>query len=166
MVYCVCTGYSFWDRLRDFLHKITWIVLSVSKWVNSGKFMDNCCISCQIMADMKKGYDDLIIINLYCRSDFNNRNLFMQGKMIYAKKMQWTALVEFDKMPAGKALEQKNSTFVIVILRQIVAKKKSYAFFRQQCKCPGLASLWLWFLKKKAGCPQHSCVIHTIQKST
>ena len=27
--------------------------------------MDNCRISCQIMADMKKKYDDLIIINLY-----------------------------------------------------------------------------------------------------
>ena len=86
--------------------------------------------------------------------------------MIYAKKMQWTALVEFDKMPAGKALEQKNSTFVIVILRQIVAKKKSYAFFRQQCKCPGLASLWLWFLKKKSWlsvalmCDTHHSKIH------
>ena len=27
--------------------------------------MDNCWISCQVMADMKKFYDDLIIINLY-----------------------------------------------------------------------------------------------------
>ena len=27
--------------------------------------MDNCWISCQVMADMKKVYDDLIIINLY-----------------------------------------------------------------------------------------------------
>ena len=25
----VCTGYSFWDRLRNFLHKFTWIFLSV-----------------------------------------------------------------------------------------------------------------------------------------
>ena len=30
--------------------------------VNPGKFMDNCWISCQVMADMKKVYDDLIII--------------------------------------------------------------------------------------------------------
>ena len=27
--------------------------------------MDNCRISCQVMADMKKVYDDLLIINLY-----------------------------------------------------------------------------------------------------
>ena len=27
--------------------------------------MDNCWLSCQVMADMKKVYDDLIIINLY-----------------------------------------------------------------------------------------------------
>ena len=95
----ICTGFSFWDRLRK-LHKFTWIVLSVhssihlvwrlfstllkleistllklqtrwieliswTNWVNSGKFVDNCWISCQVMADMKQVYDDLIIINLY-----------------------------------------------------------------------------------------------------
>ena len=38
--------------------------ISWTNWVNSGKFMDNCWISCQVMADMKKVYDDLIIINL------------------------------------------------------------------------------------------------------
>ena len=27
--------------------------------------MDNCWISCQVMADMKKAYDDLTIIDLY-----------------------------------------------------------------------------------------------------
>ena len=52
------TGYSFWDRLYNFLHKFTWVVFLVqNKLVNSGKFMDNCWISCQI-------YYDLIIINL------------------------------------------------------------------------------------------------------
>ena len=61
------TGYSFWDRLRNFLNKLTWIVLSVhklNKLGNSGKFMDNCWISCQVMDDMEKFYDDLMIINL------------------------------------------------------------------------------------------------------
>ena len=33
--------------------------------------MDNCCISCQVMADMKKVYDDLIIINLYQKQKFS-----------------------------------------------------------------------------------------------
>ena len=27
--------------------------------------MDNCWISCQVKADMRKVYDDIIIINLY-----------------------------------------------------------------------------------------------------
>ena len=32
------TGYSFWDRLRNFLHIFTWIVLSVHKLNKLGKF--------------------------------------------------------------------------------------------------------------------------------
>ena len=39
--------------------------LSWTNLVDSGKFMDNCWISCQFMADMENFYDDLIIINLY-----------------------------------------------------------------------------------------------------
>ena len=62
------TDYSFWDQLRKFLHKFTWIVLSVHKLNKLGKFMDNCWISCQVIADMKKVYDDLTIINLYYTS--------------------------------------------------------------------------------------------------
>ena len=33
------------------------LVHKLNKWVNSGKFMDNCWISCQVMADMKKVYN-------------------------------------------------------------------------------------------------------------
>ena len=61
----ISTGYSFWDRLRNFLHKLIFQFISSTNRVNSGKFMDNCWISCQIMAGMKKVYKDLIIINLY-----------------------------------------------------------------------------------------------------
>ena len=39
--------------------------ISWTNWVNSGKFMDNCWISCQVIADMKNVYNHLIIINLY-----------------------------------------------------------------------------------------------------
>ena len=60
------TGYSFWEWLRNFLLTFTWVVLSVHKLNKLGKFMDNCWISCQVMADMKKVYNDLIITNLYC----------------------------------------------------------------------------------------------------
>ena len=38
--------------------------ISWANWVNSGKFMDNCWISSQSMADMESFYDDLIVINL------------------------------------------------------------------------------------------------------
>ena len=47
------------------LHELFLSVHKLNKLVNSGKFMDNCWISCQVMANMKKVYDDLIIINLY-----------------------------------------------------------------------------------------------------
>ena len=44
-IFVQCTGYSFflWNRLRNFLHTFTWIVLSVHKLnkLGSGKFMDN-----------------------------------------------------------------------------------------------------------------------------
>ena len=47
------------------LHELFCQFISWTHWVNSGKFMDNCWISCQVMADMEKLYDDLIITNLY-----------------------------------------------------------------------------------------------------
>ena len=47
------------------LHELFRQFISWTNWVNSGKFMDNCCISCQVTAGMKKVYNDLTIINLY-----------------------------------------------------------------------------------------------------
>ena len=49
------------------LHELFCQFISWTNWVNSGRFMDNCWISCQVMADMKKAYNNLIIINLYAR---------------------------------------------------------------------------------------------------
>ena len=46
------------------LHELFRQFISRTNWVNSGKFMDNCWISCQVMADMKNVYLNLIIINL------------------------------------------------------------------------------------------------------
>ena len=60
------TGYSFWDRLRNFLHKFTLIVLD-NKLNKLDKFWyiyEQLLISCQVMADMEIFYEDLIIINL------------------------------------------------------------------------------------------------------
>ena len=47
------------------LHELFCQFTSWTNWVNSGKFMDNCWISCQVRADIKEIYDDFIIINLY-----------------------------------------------------------------------------------------------------
>ena len=46
------------------LHELFCQFISWTNWVNSGKFMDNYWVSCQIMADMENFYDDLMIINL------------------------------------------------------------------------------------------------------
>ena len=46
------------------LHELFCQFISWTNWVNSGKFIDSCWISCQVMADMKKVFDDLVIINL------------------------------------------------------------------------------------------------------
>ena len=69
----------FYTNLHDFFCQF----ISWTNWVNSGKFMNNCWISCQVMADMKKVYDDLIIINLLSIfSNFSciflNNNTFFQ----------------------------------------------------------------------------------------
>ena len=50
-------SYTNWHEL--FCQFISW-----TNKVNSGKFMKNCWISWQVMADMEKIYDDLMIINL------------------------------------------------------------------------------------------------------
>ena len=62
------TGYSFDIDCAIFytnLHELFCQFIIWTNWVNSGKHMDNCWISCKLMADMKKVCDDLIIINLY-----------------------------------------------------------------------------------------------------
>ena len=46
------------------LHELFFQFISWTNWVNSGKYMDNCWISCQVIADIKKVYNNLIIFNL------------------------------------------------------------------------------------------------------
>ena len=54
-----------WAFFYTNLHELFCQFMSWTNWVNSGKFMDNCWILCQVMADMEKFYGNLIIINLY-----------------------------------------------------------------------------------------------------
>ena len=92
------TGYSFWDQLRNFLHKFTQMLfcqfISWTNWVNSGKFMENCWISCQVMADMENFYNNLIIINLYKSFVFSvlkwiSPKMFTKVKILSTKIFTW-----------------------------------------------------------------------------
>ena len=69
-----------------YLHELFCQFINWTNWVNSGKFMDNCWISCQVMADMKKVYDDLTIINLYYLS---KQFLIQRAHYIVYSKIQW-----------------------------------------------------------------------------
>ena len=60
-MYDYCSDYAIFSKN---VHKLFCQLISWTNWVNSGKFMDNCWISCQVMADMKKIYEDLITNNL------------------------------------------------------------------------------------------------------
>ena len=58
------------------LHELFFQFISWTNLVNSGKSMDNCWISCQVMAGMKKAYNDLTIINLPHCSNFSRYQWF------------------------------------------------------------------------------------------
>ena len=74
---CISMAIEHWKTLRLVSYRLfflrliaqffTWIVCQFISWSKGkiGKFMDNSWISCQVMADVKKVYDDLININLY-----------------------------------------------------------------------------------------------------
>ena len=67
------------------LHELFCQFISWTNWVNSGKFMNNCWISCQVMADMEKIYNDLMIFNLCIAAGYQSffDNCFRQ---FYAQK--------------------------------------------------------------------------------
>ena len=67
------------------LHELLCQFISWTNWVNYGKFMENCCISCQVIADMEKIYDDLIIINLWLMWKMLIINLYQYHSKIQLK---------------------------------------------------------------------------------
>ena len=75
--------------------------ISWTNWVNSFKFMDNCWISCQVMADMKKVCDDLIIINLYC-GDLSRQ--FLTGTCIDPKNLKLHICWHFFEIAGGRTV--------------------------------------------------------------
>ena len=58
--------------------------------------MDDCWISCQIMADMKKVYDDLIIINLYLSTEQDLTNA--QSRLFFNISMKWADELKQEKL--------------------------------------------------------------------
>ena len=76
------------------LHELFGQFISWTNWVNSGKFMDNSWISCQVKADKKKVYDDHIIINLYVKQLSKNNRNFQKVRMfsilLFNKKKEFS----------------------------------------------------------------------------
>ena len=68
------------------LHELFCQFICWTNWVNSGKFMDNCWISCQVMADTENFYDDLIIINLYKSRTQNRTWIWPEFVQLYWEK--------------------------------------------------------------------------------
>ena len=81
------------------LHELFGQFISWTIWVNSGKFMDNCWISCQAMADMKKVHDDLIIINLYWYSRGGFQETSMISKLTFRLHWLTSIIVTINKLP-------------------------------------------------------------------
>ena len=54
--------------------------------------MDNCWLSCQVMADMKKVYDNLIIVNLYLQGV--HWKLFTWADSLYSKQSAQSTIIK------------------------------------------------------------------------
>ena len=83
-------------------HELFCQFISWTNWVNSGKFMDSCWISCQVMADMKKVFDDLIINNLYRVSSvlrLTNWVLFHPDNFKIWQSIAVSAFLNFSTVP-------------------------------------------------------------------
>ena len=78
------------------LHELFCQFISWTNWVNSGKFMDNCWILCQIMADIKKVYDNLIINNLYQSWRFWTRQIVSWQSATHTVCTEHISLITFQ----------------------------------------------------------------------
>ena len=68
------------------LHDLFCQFISWTNLVNSGKSMDNCWTSCQVMTNMENFYVDLRIINLYNGNE-HKFSWLTQGKLAYSNRM-------------------------------------------------------------------------------
>ena len=105
------TGHSFWDWAGNFLHKFTQSILSVHKLNKPDKFMDNCWMSCQVMALIWKKFTTISltcckIAEILCtagRSKTSTNIIFCFIKiahpMIYTK---WLWVSRSKKKPEAK----------------------------------------------------------------
>ena len=84
------------------LHELFCQFISWTNWVNSGKFLDNCWISCQAMADMKKVYDNLKIISLHYHSPLS----FLLFKIVIA----WQNRIEAHSIERSESSGRSGSS--------------------------------------------------------
>ena len=63
-----------------------------TNWVNFDNFVDNCWISCQVMADRKKVYDCLTIINLYA----SQLHIYVTCWLLYAEMRQCSCQIDLS----------------------------------------------------------------------
>ena len=110
-----------WLLFYTNLHKLFCQFISWTNWENSGKFMDNCWISCQVMADMKKVYDDLIISNLYSFQ----MQLFKRNNKIkqMCKNVCWLKLRTFVKTKEQKKTFALRKSQILVFKRDKICTK-------------------------------------------
>ena len=118
------------------LHELFCQFISWTNWVNSGKFMGNCWISCHVMADMKTVNNYLIIINLY-PSTFNFL-LKIWGTVVWhglffsgwdpIKQPFWNFLT--FKVNDSKLEDKKKETFITEAEKKLQEAKKNKSKLR------------------------------------
>ena len=79
--------------------------------------MDNCWISCQVMADIKEVYDDLIIINLYIPIQKEKQSTFSKETKdkVNFSKSYWLQKGELFWFGVKKQKDDRVETWVMLI---------------------------------------------------
>ena len=93
--------------------------------------MDNWWISCQVMADKKKNYDDLIIINLYTK--YFTRYIFDSRSIKFKCKFGWSISKQFHGyLPLSTSIfwdfqyEKAGSSKILKFLQEFISESKLF----------------------------------------
>ena len=110
---------------------------------------------------------EYILLHLFSDLILTIENYSCKAKWFMQKRCNEQLWLNLIKCRQEKPWSKKNSTFVIVIQRQIVAKKRAMHFSVNNVSVLALQAFGSDFWRKKAGCPAHTHVwVHTFQKWT